>query len=367
MCSSFLDGKAENSFLWFNLSNFLSSLNMKKIVVATIFSLFSCFLFADTLGSGVDVLPNSQLIAPRPPPPGFVPPPLHPGGVVLETRRLSEGVYALMANTPFNDNAGFVVGKEAVLVIDSHFNGAMGLQIMEAVRRVSDLPIKYLLNTNAFGDHVFGNYVFPEDTQIIAHQSTIDSLNMSSVEGISQTMARTVGGDLSVFEGVKLRVPDVGFNDKWQADLGDKVVEMYWFGSGMSPHDSVVYVPDSKIAWTANLIFGDGSIPWARSGGLQEYRKTLVKLAETIKPVTIVSGHGNIASGDIVARYIDYLNETINIAEEALVARSPANDLVSGARIPSAYLIRPELKTLMTGFHRWNLRAAYEEALDKRK
>ncbi len=340
---------------------------MKKIIVATIFSLFSCFSFADNSESSFDVLPNSQLIASRPPPPGFMPPPLHPRGVVLETRKLSEGVYALMANTPFNDNAGFIVGNKAVLVIDSHFNGDMGLQIIEAVRRVTDLPIKYLLNTNAFGDHVFGNYVFPEDTQIIAHQSTIDSLNMSSVEGISQTMARTVVGYLSVFEGVKLRVPNVGFDDKWQVDLGDKVVEMYWFGSGMSPHDSVVYVPDSKIAWTANLIFGGGSIPWARSGGVEEYRKTLVKLTKTIEPVIIVSGHGSIASGDMVARYIDYLDKTIGMAEKSLVAGTPVNDLVFEARVPSAYPIRPELKNLMTGFHRWNLRAAYEEALDRQK
>jgi len=50
-----------------------------------------------------------------------------------------------------------------------------------------------------------------------------------------------------------------------------------------------------------------------------------------------------------------------------LVARISTNDLVSEARVPLAYSIRPELKKLMTGFHRWNLRAAYEEALDKKK
>ena len=90
-------------------------------------------------------------------------------------------------------------------------------------------------------------------------------------------------------------------------------------------------------------------------------------MAETIEPVTIVSGHGNIASGDIVTRYIDYLNETISIAEESLVAKIAANDLISEARVPLAYSIQPELQNLMTGFHRWNLRAAYKEALDKKK
>ena len=335
---------------------------MGKLIIGIISLLISFSVFADH-HEVVNVLPNSQLDFPRSPPPGFVPPPLHPKGVVLETRKLGDGIYALMANTPFNDNAGFIVGKDAVLVIDSHFNGSMGLQIINAVKRVTDLPIKYLLNTNAFGDHVFGNYVFPEDTQIIAHQSTVDSLELSSVEGISQTMARTVGGDLSVFRDVKLRLPDVGFKQKWETDLGDKVVEMHWFGSGMSPHDSVVYVPDAKIAWTANLIFGDGSIPWVRSGKIEEYRRTLVKLSNMIQPITIVSGHGDIVSGDMVIRYIEYLSQTIKIAERAVVDEIPMNDLVAGALVPSVYPIRPALENLMTGFHRWNLRVAYEEAL----
>ena len=360
-----MNGRAGESFLWFNPLKNSIALNMKKIVVATVFSLFSCFLFANNSSRSFDVLPNSQLILPRPPPAGFVPPPLHPRGVVLETLRLGKGVYALLANTPFNDNAGFIVGKESVLVVDSHFNGDMGLQIIEAVKRVTDLPIKYLLNTNAFGDHVFGNYVFPEDTQIIAHQSTIESLKLSSVEGISRTMARTVGGDFSVFEGVKLRVPDVGFKEKWEVDLGDKVVEMHWFGRGMSPHDSVVYVPDVKVAWTANLIFGDGSIPWARSGGIKKYRETLLHLSQTIQPVTIVSGHGDIASGDMVKKYIEYLGEIMRTAEKSVVAGISVDDLVSDAQVPPVYPIRPELEKLMTGFHRWNLRAAYEEASDK--
>src|ERR1043165_8865378 len=83
------------------------------------------------------------------PPPGYLPPPLNPTGVTLETRRLANGVYALVANTPFTDNSGFIVGRDAVLVIDTQFNGRMGRQVLDAVRRVTDLPIRYVVNTNA--------------------------------------------------------------------------------------------------------------------------------------------------------------------------------------------------------------------------
>ena len=112
----------------------------------------------------------------------FVPPPLDPSGIKLETVELYDGVFALMSNTPFADNSGFVVGDDFVLVIDAHFTGNMGKQIIDAVKKVTDLPIKYLVNLNAFGDHVFGNYVFPESTKIIAHEKTIDFLKENSLQ-----------------------------------------------------------------------------------------------------------------------------------------------------------------------------------------
>ena len=308
------------------------------------------------------VLPNAQLAAPPSPPPGFIPPPLNPTGVQLETRQLSEGVYALLSNTPFADNAGFVVGNDAVLVIDSHFNGIMGQQIVAAVRAVTDRPIRYLLNTNAFGDHIFGNYVFPAQTQIVAHQGTIEALKISSVAGIARTMRGTVGGDMSVFEGVELRLPDIGFDRFWSVDLGGKVVEMHWFGPSMSPHDSVVYLPNEKIAWTANLIFGAGTIPWARSGGVAAYRSTLTKMAATIAPTTIVSGHGAITDGKTVTDYLTYLDNVLTSAAQAVERGATAESLYASATLDDNDSIAPNLLQLMTGFHRWNLQAAFAEA-----
>ena len=59
-------------------------------------------------------------------------------------------------------------------------------------------------------------------------------------------------------------MPNIGFDEYWSVDLGGKVVEMHWFGPSMSPNDSVVYLPNERIAWTANMIFGAGTIPFKR-------------------------------------------------------------------------------------------------------
>jgi cyclase len=109
-------------------------------------------------------------------PEGFIPPPLHPAGAQLETKELGPGVYALVSNHIAVDNSGFIVGERGVLVIDAHINGAMARQIQDAVRRVTAKPILYLVNTNYHGDHTFGNYAFPADTQIIAHRKTAERM-----------------------------------------------------------------------------------------------------------------------------------------------------------------------------------------------
>ena len=106
-------------------------------------------------------------------PEGFIPPPLHPGDARLVTRPLGEGVYALLSGDVAVDNNGFVVGENGVLVIDAHINAEMAGQIQDAVRRVTDKPILYLVNTNYHGDHTFGNYAFPEATRVVAQRRTV--------------------------------------------------------------------------------------------------------------------------------------------------------------------------------------------------
>jgi len=203
------------------------------------------------------VASSAQTTGARPadaPPPGYLPPPLNPTRVVLETRLLSEGgVYALLSNTPFADNAGFVVGADAVLVVDSGFNGRIGQQIIDAVKRVTGKPIRYLVNTNAFGDHIFGNYVFPRETRIIASRRSFDALRGTTIPEMAARMAPTVGGDLSVFAGVELRLADETFDEHWSVDLGGRRVEAHFFGAG-----TAIKVIMSDAHERADLIAGPG-------------------------------------------------------------------------------------------------------------
>jgi cyclase len=291
----------------------------------------------------------------------FIPPPLNPEDVELETVKLDDGVYALLSNTPFADNAGFIVGTNSVLVVDAHFNGKMASQIITAVREVTNLPIEYLVNLNAFGDHVFGNYMFPKSTKIISHEKTLNFLKENSLEKRKKIISVTVEGDMTIFDGVEDRLPEITFSDILRIDMGNKVVELHFFGPGMSPSDTVLYLPDSEVAWTGNLVFGKGSIPWARTEKITEYLETMKKFNGKISPNIIVSGHGKIADKSIIDKYISYLSNVISISEELTERNININSYVQKISLDSDIYIEPNIEDLMEGFHKWNILNSYKQ------
>ena len=291
----------------------------------------------------------------------FIPPPLNPEGVELETVKLDDGVYALLSNTPFADNAGFIVGTNSVLVVDAHFNGKMASQIITAVREVTNLPIEYLVNLNAFGDHVFGNYMFPKSTKIISHEKTLNFLKENSLEKRKKIISVTVEGDMTIFDGVEDRLPEITFSDILRIDMGNKVVELHFFGPGMSPSDTVLYLPDSEVAWTGNLVFGKGSIPWARTEKITEYLETMKKFDGKISPNIIVSGHGKIADKSIIDKYISYLSNVISISEELTERNININSYVQKISLDPDIYIEPNIEDLMEGFHKWNILNGYKQ------
>ena len=297
-------------------------------------------------------------------PQGWLPPPLNPTGVQLETTKLGPGVYALLSNKPPVDNAGFVVGERGVLVIDAHFNGAMARQIQAAIRKVTDKPILYLVNTNSHGDHTFGNYAFPAETKIVAHRKTAEA--MRNFEAEKKFLLATVDGDPAVFSGVRLRLPDVVFEESLRLDLGGRVVELHHFGHGNTPGDTVVYVPEARVAWTGNLVLGEGTIPWAIEGDTPAYRKTIARLAGSLDIKTIVGGHLPMTSRDILDTYLRYLSEHINSVQGAIRSGQTLEQTLASMPLADSYLPSvgsplAALRPVMKGFHLWNVKKTYLE------
>jgi len=114
-------------------------------------------------------------------------------------------------NRGFNGNAGFVVTREGVVVIDSLGTPKLGRRLIATVRQVTRLPIRYLILTHNHPDHSYGAVAFQNlaGIHIIGHEGTLKYLVSETFQGSVAFRRSIIGADMKGFKGVvPTAVPD---------------------------------------------------------------------------------------------------------------------------------------------------------------
>lgn len=312
-----------------------------------------------------DAQSSSREIAERPR--DYLGPNLNPHGLVLKPHQLGEGVYALMATIPPKDNNGVIIGEKCALVIDAGINGVISRQIQELAGQLTEKPIRYLVNTTYHGDHTFGNYAFPDEVTVISSRQNIASMRDLAYE--KEMRFGNLRGDQDALADVTTwRQPDIVFDRYCAIDLGKKIVELWHFGPGNAPGDTLVYVPEAKVAWTGNFLMRAGICPVLLEGGPLPYLKTLQAVKETLEITTIVPGHGPVGEGpaalDALIGYLQELDQRVRAdiragmsLEAILDSYLCPHNLVLPAQLPFAAALNP----LNQQLHRLNVLAVYRE------
>jgi cyclase len=292
-------------------------------------------------------------------------PNLDPATITFRPHAFAAGVYALMANPMPRDNSGLILGNRAALIVDAGVNGATARKIQEVARRLTDVPIRYLVNTNYHGDHTFGNYAFPESVEILAHRLTADA--MSDLEYEKKVRSRNLyGNELAIADVERWRKPDRIFEEKLEIDLGGRVVQLWNFGPGNTPGDTIVYVPEQKIAWTGNFVGNQRLLPMLLEVGPAPYIETLARCKAMLDIKTIVPGHGPLGKPIALDRTIQYLWALLQDVTAAMEFGLSAEAAVETVQVrpefelPWWFPIR-SLRELMKSFQRLNVLFTYRE------
>ncbi|NUW41146.1 MBL fold metallo-hydrolase [Nonomuraea rhodomycinica] len=236
----------------------------------------------------------------------------------LMPRRLADGVHALMAVPAPKDNNGLIAGADAALIVDAGITPDVSRTIQEMAAELTDRPLRYLINTTYHGDHTFGNLAFPAETVIVS--SRANRANMTDLGYEKRVRSGNMYGDEALFDAVTTwRLPDVVFDSFAEIDLGGRTVQLWHFGPGNGPGDTVVYVPDTRVAWTGNLLCHAGIAHMLLQGGPEPYIATMRAMKEALPDLeTIIPGHGPAGDGhaavDTLISYLERLHEEVDSA-----------------------------------------------------
>jgi cyclase len=284
-------------------------------------------------------------------PDGYDGPNLSPVGLELIPHGFADGVYALMANVPPKDNNGLVVGRDAALVIDAGITPHVARQIQRRAVELTATPVRYLVNTTYHGDHTFGNAGFPPEVLIVS--SRLNKANMDDLDYEKQTRSGNMHGDAALLDDVtSWRRPDLVFDTYAEIDLGGRTVQLHQFGPGNGPGDTLVYVPDTRTAWTGNFVCHAGTAHMLLQGGPEPYAASLRRMREALPELeTIVPGHGPMGDGheaiDALIGYLELLHEEVTAAVRA--ARS-LDETYATCTDPWADRLDPRLLSALAGY-----------------
>ena len=168
-------------------------------------------------------------------------------------------------------NIGVRVTAEGVILIDDKYPQDFD-EIQSLVATVSDLPVKYVINTHHHGDHSGSNASFLQVADVIAHKNARDNMIRGDQDG----------------------PPRLIYTDQTAVFLGGAEVRAYYMGRGHTNGDSVVYFPDLKTVHGGDLLHGTAPfIDYANGGSSRGWVGTMNNIL-SLDWNTAIPGHGEV-------------------------------------------------------------------------
>ncbi|HIB13155.1 MAG: MBL fold metallo-hydrolase [Dehalococcoidia bacterium] len=200
-------------------------------------------------------------------------------------------------------NSGFIVGDDGVLVIDAMMVASQVRLYMEEIRKVTDKPIRYVVNTHHHVDHSFGNQ-FYLPAEIVSHRGCREALITRGADvGMLSERYPHYRDD---WAEARLTPASITYEDKMIVHLGGKVIELLHPGPAHTYGDTLVYLPEDKVLFTGDVAF-HYLTPLARDGHISNWIKVANGILNHLDATTLIPGHGPVSGKEVVSATLKYL------------------------------------------------------------
>ena len=252
-----------------------------------------------------------------------------------QVREIAKGVFFRYSDIriPFDEltfggcNNVWVVFRDFVAVIDANFPKEAG-DVLEAVRKTTDKPVRYVLDTHHHGDHAYGNAVWAKAGAKILGQT--NCARLLRVSGPKQWADAARGRpDVAASE---LKGVDVPFDEEYALDDGTQRVEFRYLGHAHTPGDAVAYLPKHKILCTGDACV-NGAFNFMGHSNSASWVRCLEKM-ERFDVTLVCPGHGPLAGREVLGRQKRYFQELRAQVQKGLDAGRALDAITAAIDMP---------------------------------
>jgi glyoxylase-like metal-dependent hydrolase (beta-lactamase superfamily II) len=257
---------------------------------------------------------------------------------------VAPGVYAAIGKPGIASNGAFIVSKDDVLVVDTHYRPSWAQDLIADIRKVTDRPVRYVVSTHWHNDHTQGNQsylaVFGKTVEYISQHTAREDLIKKAIPSVAQALDPSVpnsvpatiatmeqrladGKDqqgnpltepqrqqirariedqksyLAELKQIQITLPTLTFEKslvlhKQGAEGLERAIHVYYFGKGHTRGDAVIYLPRDKVVITGDLL--TGGVPFARDSYPSLWAGTLEQVHK-LDFTQVIPGHGGVQQG----------------------------------------------------------------------
>jgi quinoprotein relay system zinc metallohydrolase 2 len=191
--------------------------------------------------------------------------------------------------TPANEdgiaNIGFIVGNEAVAVIDPGGSRTDGERLRASVASVTDRPVRYVVQSHVHPDHVFGAAAFLPDKPVFVGHARMPAAFAARGDFYRRELAEELGDS----EAPAYVVPTMLVTDTAELDLGGRMISLKAHATAHTDNDLSVFDMQTATLWAADLLFVTRvpSVDGSLLGWLRE-----IAALKAVSATRAVPGHG---------------------------------------------------------------------------
>ena len=288
--------------------------------------------------------------------------------VNFELVKLADGVYGCIHKIGGKAicNVGIVDNGEETIIFDSFLSPDVAKELLEVLKEMNLSPVKYVINSHSHNDHIRGNQVFSADVKIISTTKTAELIREWEPLDIAEekkyaparfsyydSLFNSFNGDKlsreyqqilmwrpyyetlsNSYLEIKTRLPDTFVDTIQNFDGPNRSLQLITKGMGHTESDLMLYLPDDEILFTGDLVF-NACHPYLAHGSIRDLDKQL-NFMDSLSITTVVPGHGQIGSKDIIATMREYILSVESLAAEMNNQELTIEDLET-TEIPEKY------------------------------
>lgn len=255
-----------------------------------------------------------------------------------EVREIAPGVFFRFSQISATDksvvfggsNNIWIVFEDYVMVYDANFPKEAG-DVIAAIRKTTDKPIRYVLNSHHHGDHAYGNAVFAKaGATIVASANTARLLRVNGPKEFEEA-GKGKAGRKDIADSY-LKVPDLIFDEKLVFEDKKQHVEMYFFGHAHTAGDAMLYLPRHKILCTGDACT-NGPYNYLGHSDTASWIRVLEK-AQQLDVKIVCPGHGPLTDKSVLAKQRRYFVELRDHVKKGIDAGKEFEDILKSVNMP---------------------------------